>query len=208
MASYSRKEFETMQQEAIRRVKEMQKRAQSYVSVPPQDDKTSENKSPENNSTSKSTQNRQNNFNHNKTSLNNNASMNRNFNNNQRNNQSQNSHQYYQKKPAGNYNHSQMQGGINPNYQRMPMGNPFSQLFGSNLGAFSKFKNMFKPTTSPQPDSEKSNKDENPLDGLLNGVLKDFDIDEEKIILGILIYLLYKNGSDAKLLLALGYLLL
>ena len=33
-------------------------------------------------------------------------------------------------------------------------------------------------------------------------------IDEEKALIGMLIYILYKQGADAKLLLALGYLLL
>lgn len=33
-------------------------------------------------------------------------------------------------------------------------------------------------------------------------------IDEEKALIGLLIYILYKNGSDMKLLLGLGYLLL
>lgn len=33
-------------------------------------------------------------------------------------------------------------------------------------------------------------------------------IDEEKAMIGLLIYILYKQGSDVKLLLALGYLLL
>lgn len=33
-------------------------------------------------------------------------------------------------------------------------------------------------------------------------------IDEEKALIGLLIYILYKQGSDIKLLLALGYLLL
>lgn len=57
------------------------------------------------------------------------------------------------------------------------------------------------------------------LDGLLNtGEKKSekgelfniagIDIDEEKALIGMLIYILYKQGSDIKLLLALGYLLL
>lgn len=39
-------------------------------------------------------------------------------------------------------------------------------------------------------------------------ILDELNIDEEKAIIGILIYILYKNGADIKLMLALGYLLL
>ena len=38
--------------------------------------------------------------------------------------------------------------------------------------------------------------------------LSGIDIDEEKALIGLLIYILYKQGADIKLLLALGYLLL
>ena len=214
MDSYSRKEFETMQQEAIRRVREMHKRAQSYVNVPSQDDTTTQ-KSPQNdssknnNSNSHTNQSRRNNTNPNRYYPY--GYPNRNMSKTQQEKQPQ------QKPPHPNNGNMQnnpyrpqMHNGMNPNYQRMPMGNPFSQLFGSNLGAFTKFKNMFKPANSPpsNPDCDKDEKDEKPLNKLINGMFKDFNIDEEKIILGVLIYLLYKNGSDAKLLIALGYLLL
>lgn len=43
-------------------------------------------------------------------------------------------------------------------------------------------------------------------DGLLN--LGGVKIDEEKALVGMLIYILYKQGADVKLLLGLGYLLL
>lgn len=46
------------------------------------------------------------------------------------------------------------------------------------------------------------------LSGLLGGDLGDIKIDEEKALIGLLIYILYKQGADIKLLLALGYLLL
>lgn len=36
----------------------------------------------------------------------------------------------------------------------------------------------------------------------------ELNIDEEKAIIGVLIYVLYKNGADIKLMLALGYLLI
>lgn len=38
--------------------------------------------------------------------------------------------------------------------------------------------------------------------------LDELNIDEDKAIIGILIYILYKNGADIKLMLALGYLLI
>lgn len=43
---------------------------------------------------------------------------------------------------------------------------------------------------------------------LVGKLLKDIHIDEEKAIIALLIYVLYKNGGDVKLMLALGYLLL
>lgn len=58
--------------------------------------------------------------------------------------------------------------------------------------------------TTAQKDREHS-----PQGGLLGGLLgSDFKIDEEKALIGMLIYILYKNGADVKLMLALGYLLL
>lgn len=56
---------------------------------------------------------------------------------------------------------------------------------------------------SPQKPSEQF-----ALSGLLGGNLGDIKIDEEKALIGLLIYILYKQGADIKLLLALGYLLL
>ena len=66
----------------------------------------------------------------------------------------------------------------------------------------------------------KSDNTSPPLGGLLDSILSGtssskelfnfngIKIDEEKALIGLLIYILYKNGSDVKLLLALGYLLL
>ena len=39
-------------------------------------------------------------------------------------------------------------------------------------------------------------------------ILDELNIDQDKAIIGILIYILYKNGADIKLMLALGYLLI
>lgn len=46
------------------------------------------------------------------------------------------------------------------------------------------------------------------LGSLLGGNLGSLKIDEEKALIGLLIYILYKQGADVKLLLGLGYLLL
>ena len=65
----------------------------------------------------------------------------------------------------------------------------------------------------------------NPLNGLLGGLLGGnsskggqgnnelfnlggIKIDEEKALIALMIYILYKNGADVKLLLGLGYLLI
>ena len=60
-----------------------------------------------------------------------------------------------------------------------------------------------------QPASESSEKaGQTQLGGLLSSILGNVKIDEEKALIGMLIYVLYKNGGDVKLMLALGYLLL
>lgn len=71
---------------------------------------------------------------------------------------------------------------------------------------------------SPEPEPQAAEKHRSdPLSSLLGGLGKGsgelFDIagihiDEEKALIGLLIYILYKQGADIKLLLALGYLLL
>ena len=53
-----------------------------------------------------------------------------------------------------------------------------------------------------------SPKSSSPLGSLLGGGLGNIKIDEEKALIGLLIYILYKQGADVKLLLGLGYLLL
>lgn len=60
------------------------------------------------------------------------------------------------------------------------------------------------PPPEPAPDkSEQSNSDSKTLFSL--GGIK---IDEEKALIALLIYILYKNNADMKLLLGLGYLLI
>ena len=47
-----------------------------------------------------------------------------------------------------------------------------------------------------------------PPGGALTDLLSGLNIDEEKAMIGLLIYILWKNGADKKLLLGLGYLIL
>lgn len=57
-----------------------------------------------------------------------------------------------------------------------------------------------EPPPSPTPPQ----KPQNVLGSLFGGI----KIDEEKALIALLIYILYKNGADIKLLLGLAYLLL
>lgn len=57
-------------------------------------------------------------------------------------------------------------------------------------------------TTQKAPQSSSA------LGSLFGGSLGNIKIDEEKALIGLLIYILYKQGADVKLLLGLGYLLL
>ena len=73
------------------------------------------------------------------------------------------------------------------------------------------------PNSPPKPHPQ-SNHSQQPLQGLLNGLLgnqskelftiSNIKIDEEKALIAMMIYILYKNGADIKLLLGLGYLLI
>lgn len=61
------------------------------------------------------------------------------------------------------------------------------------------------PPAAPAPPVQK----QGGIGGILSSILgHDTKIDEEKALIGMLIYILYKNGADVKLMLALGYLLL
>ena len=76
-------------------------------------------------------------------------------------------------------------------------------------------------TPNPQPKSNFQRHTASPLSSFFNSlagfgaqknssksILDELNIDEDKAIIGILIYILYKNGADIKLMLALGYLLI
>jgi len=183
LISYNKQQIETMQQEAIKRVREMQKKAQQYVVNEPE-------KPSSKSSTSTNSNSRQhvNNANH--------AQM-----------------------PAQNATSNNNQNNIPPrsNQQnnRSSMANPFAQLFGSNMGGFNRYKNNTPEHKNPPGHTapvEKNNlprehSNSDPLSGV-NNLLKDFNFDEEKLIIIALMYLLYKNGADIKLILSLGYLLI
>lgn len=77
------------------------------------------------------------------------------------------------------------------------------------------------PDTTPPARQPENNDQQNDLSALLSGLLSpksqnkilnnlldEFKPDEEKIILGILIYILAKNGADLKLILSLAYLII
>lgn len=65
-------------------------------------------------------------------------------------------------------------------------------------------KNNFNKTSSSV--SYKNNS--NPLNGLLSGIFTDGKLDNDKIIIIALIFILAKEGADLKLLISLGYILM
>ncbi len=74
--------------------------------------------------------------------------------------------------------------------------------------------NPSNPPPPPQPHNEEKPPEKptsTPVDnGFISSLSKlvDFKIDEEKALIGIIIYILAKNNADPKLLIGLGYLLL
>ena len=180
-----------MQQEAIRRVREMQKRADSYIKAP---EKPPEKKI-------EATPNKEQPHNH----SNNDFFM-------------KNNRPDFPQQPHNNQNIKNEQAGPKiaaeksekPKEEKKPeqttqnrqnASNPFAQLFGSNLGGFNRFKNYSN-------DNKKSENAFTDVSGSVGKLLKNFQIDEEKLLILILMYVLYKNGADIKLLLALGYLII
>lgn len=104
------------------------------------------------------------------------------------------------------------------NYVGGAAGNGSTQR--ENLGGFST-NNTANNSTSRPRSSERSDPIQSLLGGILGGGSKKGDsekgelfniagiaIDEEKALIGMMIYILYKQGADIKLLLALGYLLI
>lgn len=60
------------------------------------------------------------------------------------------------------------------------------------------------PPPPPPPDKPGPS----PSGNILGGLLGDIKIDEEKALIALLIFILYKQGADIKLLLGLAYLLI
>lgn len=195
LISYNNKDdFESMQQEAIRRVHEMQKKADSYINSSNNQYRKSYS-NPESIITEQPQLNTQ--QNNNRTNINNTASNKNNSFNQQKQikSQTQSRQTVENKKPVQDNslkNKSNHQNGSNP----------YSQLFGSNLGGFNRYKN----------ESNNHNKSNGILPSevtnSINKILHDVSIDEEKLLILILIYILYKNGADMKLIIALGYLII
>lgn len=149
MASYNvDRDFDTMRQEAIERVRSMQRRSRAVV-TPPNDN-------------------------------NNNRALNSHESNND-----QQSIPPVSEAQHSNANTSSQKANQN-NSQNNSQSNPIANILGS----------LF-PNTGGQTKK-------GPLSELLDG----FNISEENALIGILIYILAKNGADVKLLLGLGYLLL
>ncbi len=187
----NKEEFETMQQEAIKRVREMQKKANSYIKTP---EKPPENKI-------ETTHNNEHPHNHanNDFFMRNNRS---NFQQRPHNEQNINNQQEVHKNVAEkNEKPNEEKKPEQPTQNRHNASNPFAQLFGSNLGGFNRFKNS-------SGDNKKSENGFTDISGSIGKLLRNFQIDEEKLLILILIYVLYKNGADIKLLLALGYLII
>lgn len=67
-------------------------------------------------------------------------------------------------------------------------------------------RDMVEPPPEPSHENEAPEKTEPPRSKLFD--LSGIKLDEDKVMIGLLIYILYKQGADTKLLLALGYLLL
>lgn len=222
MSYNTREGFEAMQEDAIRRVRDMQMRANRYVKNSEEfikaEEKTAQQPEPK-------TVASQNNSNINHTA---NQAVNHSDNSPNRNNNQQNTHT--QNRPNNMPNSFQGNMGQRPNILQSlfqgPLSNGFSQqksqqqnnnspkgllsplaqLFGSNLGGFNKAKSQPK---SNKPDLfPDSPDDDGKTKSFIENLLKEFNIDQEKLMLILLIYVLYKNGSDFKLIAALGYLLI
>ena len=101
---------------------------------------------------------------------------------------------------AGRQNHSQT-------HSQNSYKNGASQnQSGGSFGSLPKNQNSFQ---SANNQSQKSAQSVSQNRDILSAFFPDgLKLDEEKVLIGILIFLLAKNGADIKLLLALGYLLL
>lgn len=171
MASFNEKtlnesEFRSMQEEAVRRVRDMQRRSQSIVNQP--------------------------NINANQRGHSNGTTANPSTTSAAAEANADAEQAASSAIPPPAYEQSQEQPQSNQGFRPQPPPNPLSGI-SEQLSSF--IGGLFGT-------ENKGNT------GLLGSILQDFKLDEEKIILGILIYILAKNGADLKLILALGYLIL
>lgn len=215
MISYnSNEEFNRLQSEALQRVREMQMKANSFINPKnsPKNDENSQNKQNNTSQNVSSNQRSANNFNNdffikknpdNKQQMNkqhipekdNKPSPQNNFQQNPSRNPRQNN------RPQANINPPPKEAPPKPNPNMHRASNPFAQLFGSNLGGFNKYKNSSNP-------NNQGNEMINDISKGIGKFISDISIDEEKLLILLLIYILYKNGADIKLLIALLYLIL
>lgn len=70
----------------------------------------------------------------------------------------------------------------------------------------SQIESSINGTVKNQSSAHKNNS--NPLNGLLSGFFTDGKIDNDKILIIALIFILAKEGADIKLLIALGYIMM
>lgn len=65
-----------------------------------------------------------------------------------------------------------------------------------------------EPKPQPQPKPQQPNPQSQPRPDALKSLFGDIKIDSEKALILLMLFVLYKNNADLKLLLALGYLLI
>ena len=197
VADYNKDQLNTMRQDAIRRVQEMQRRSQNFiVPEPPQSQPKPKEPVIKQETRQNNNQNTSNNFQRQNSGT---SQFNRNnqFSHNAQNNTSANN-QNSRQNPSNNFQNRQANGqNMNAGYNN----NPFSALFGNQPNT----SNEHSPHEN-HDNSEKENK--NFFSGIFEEFLPNLKLDDDKIIIIILLIVLARNGSDIKLLLALGYLLM
>lgn len=114
------------------------------------------------------------------------------------------------------YNPSQLEKMQKEAYERVSQMHKRSQeMVGSSQQSPTKEPSVEKP--APTSSSDNKTHQQNGLNDILSTLFPqsnnlsnmwDFKIDEEKALIGIIIYILAKNKADPKLLIGLGYLLL
>ena len=197
VADYNKDQLNTMRQDAIRRVQEMQRRSQNFiVPEPPQSQPKPKEPEIKRENRQNNNQNTSNNFQRQNSGTN---PFNRNsqFSHNAQNNTSANN-QSSRQNTSNNPQNRQ------PGGQNMSAGfnsNPFAALFGNQPNTAHEHSDH-----ENHDNAEKGSK--NLFSGLFEEFLPNLKLDDDKIIIILLLIVLARNGSDIKLLLALGYLLM